>query len=98
MGADYSIELISIETYAPQFIGHNKIVLGSVSDDDYQNRSILYSSQKATGCLDAWPTILILNGLYSRSPKLSCLQVFSFKKLSERFFLWLSFKKNESIQ
>ena len=30
MGADYSIELISIETYAPQFIGHNKIFLGSV--------------------------------------------------------------------
>ena len=30
MGADYSIELISIETYAPQFIGQNKIFLGSV--------------------------------------------------------------------
>jgi hypothetical protein len=28
MGADYSFELISIETYAPQFIGHNKIFLG----------------------------------------------------------------------
>ena len=25
MGADYSFELIFIETYAPQFIGHNKI-------------------------------------------------------------------------
>ena len=31
MGADYLLELISIETYAPQFIGHNKIFLGSVS-------------------------------------------------------------------
>ena len=32
--ADYSIELISIETNAPQFIGHNnKIFLGSVSSD-----------------------------------------------------------------
>ena len=30
MGADYSIELISIETYAPQFIVHNRIFLGSV--------------------------------------------------------------------
>jgi hypothetical protein len=30
MGADYSIELISIETYASQFIGHNKMFLGSV--------------------------------------------------------------------
>ena len=30
MDADYSLELISIETYAPQFIGHNKIFLGSV--------------------------------------------------------------------
>ena len=30
LGVDYSIELIFIETYAPQFIGHNKIFLGSV--------------------------------------------------------------------
>ena len=30
MGANYSFELISIETYAPQFIGHNKFFLGSV--------------------------------------------------------------------
>ena len=30
MGADYSFELVSIETYAPQFIGHNKLFLGSV--------------------------------------------------------------------
>ena len=31
--ADYSFELISIETYAPQFIGHNKLFLGSVIQD-----------------------------------------------------------------
>ena len=30
MGADYSCELISIETYAPQFIGHSKFFLGSM--------------------------------------------------------------------
>ena len=30
MGADYSFELISIETYAPQFIEHNIFFLGSV--------------------------------------------------------------------
>ena len=30
MSADYSIELISIQAYAPQFNGHNKIFLGSV--------------------------------------------------------------------
>ena len=30
MHADYSFELISIETYAPKFIGHNKFFLGSV--------------------------------------------------------------------
>ena len=30
MGADYSFELISIETYAAQFIGHNKFFLDSV--------------------------------------------------------------------
>ena len=31
MGSDYSFELISIETFAPQFIEHNKIFLGSVN-------------------------------------------------------------------
>jgi hypothetical protein len=30
MGADYSFELISIETYAPQFIEHNDLFLVSV--------------------------------------------------------------------
>ena len=30
MGANYSFKLISIETYAPQFIGHDKLFLGSV--------------------------------------------------------------------
>ena len=30
MDANYSFELIFIETYAPQFIGHNKFFLGSV--------------------------------------------------------------------
>ena len=35
MGADYSFELISIETYiCPQFIGHNKIFLCSVKTID----------------------------------------------------------------
>ena len=31
MGADNSFVLISIETYAPQFIGHNKFFLGSAA-------------------------------------------------------------------
>ena len=30
MGANYLFDLISIETYAPQFNGHNKLFLGSV--------------------------------------------------------------------
>ena len=30
VGADYSFELISIETYSPQFIGHNYLFLRSV--------------------------------------------------------------------
>ena len=30
MGAEYSFELISIETYSPQFVGLNKLFLGSV--------------------------------------------------------------------
>ena len=29
MGADYSFELISIETYMPQFNRHNTLILGS---------------------------------------------------------------------
>ena len=33
MGANNSFELISIETYAPQFLGHNKIFLGSLAQD-----------------------------------------------------------------
>ena len=31
LGADYSFELNSIETYAPQFFGHNNLFLGSVT-------------------------------------------------------------------
>ena len=30
MGADYSLELISIETYTPQFIAHNIFFLNSM--------------------------------------------------------------------
>ena len=38
MGAHYSIELISIEIYVPQFFGHTKIFLGSViSNADAEN-------------------------------------------------------------
>ena len=33
MGADYTFELISIKTYAPQFKWHNKSFLGSVSNE-----------------------------------------------------------------
>ena len=39
MGPDYSFELNSIETYAPQFFGHNDLFLGSVS---YQYSLINY--------------------------------------------------------
>ena len=35
MGADYSFEHISIETYAPQYIWHNKFFLGSVFWNEY---------------------------------------------------------------
>ena len=41
MGTDYSFELISFETYAPQFIGHNKIFLGSVSLDLHKPEIVL---------------------------------------------------------
>ena len=37
MGADYSFELISIETYTPQFVGHNKFFLGSVARSTITN-------------------------------------------------------------
>ena len=44
MGADYSIELISIETYCPQIIGHNKNFLGSVGTDGFYSTEQLCSS------------------------------------------------------
>ena len=37
MGADYSFELIFIETYAPKFIGHNESFLGSVMCETISN-------------------------------------------------------------
>ena len=49
MGADYSIDLISIETYAPQFIGHNKIFLGSVFSDRVHLLSYLSSTANTRG-------------------------------------------------
>ena len=43
LDADYSFELISIETYAPQFIGHNKLSLDSESNFQYLTTTFLYS-------------------------------------------------------
>ena len=52
MAADYSFELISIETYVPQFIGHNKLFLGSVHSEyslsEYLKKSLHVSDFKAT--------------------------------------------------
>ena len=43
MGADYSFELVSIEIYVPQFIGHNKFFLGSVnSRSDYLGNLLFF--------------------------------------------------------
>ena len=36
MGAEYSFEVISIETYVPLFIGHNKFFPGSVVSECMQ--------------------------------------------------------------
>ena len=36
IGANYSFQLISIETYAPQYNGHDKIFLGSVKNFYWQ--------------------------------------------------------------
>ena len=41
MGPYYSIEFISIETYAPQFIGHDKIFLGSVSTQWLKSENLI---------------------------------------------------------
>ena len=46
MGADYSIELISIETYAPQFIKHNKIFLGSVAFYTYFKQAFSFQANR----------------------------------------------------
>jgi hypothetical protein len=40
MGADYLFELISIVHCVPQFIGHNKIFLGSVIREEIVFRLI----------------------------------------------------------
>ena len=42
MGADYSFELISIVHSVPQFIGHNKIFLGSVHVQKYDYLEVEY--------------------------------------------------------
>jgi hypothetical protein len=49
MGADYSFELISIETYMPQFIGHNKFFLGSVlCGVFFSHHNEIFSGRKIT--------------------------------------------------
>ena len=40
--ANYSIKLISIETYAPQFIGHNKIFLASLWEREELNSERIF--------------------------------------------------------
>ena len=42
MGANYSFELISIATYAPQFIGYNTLFLGSVSSEQTDTDTSLF--------------------------------------------------------
>ena len=41
MGANYSFELVSIVHWVPQFIGHNKIFLGSVSRETLLKLSMI---------------------------------------------------------
>ena len=52
MGADYSFELIFIETYVPWLIGHNKLFLGSVSRKQALRAycSNIYAVQKGYVC------------------------------------------------
>ena len=67
MGADYSIELISIETYAPQFTVHNKVFLGSVI-----SRALV--SYGTTGA-DRPQFLGLIQG---RRPQIDCLQTNNF--------------------
>ena len=58
MGADYSFELISIETYVPQFIGHTKLFLGSVYyETDCEMLALL-------GRLGSWEFMNFLHELF----------------------------------
>ena len=52
-GADYSFEVISIETYAPQFIGHNKLFLGSVGccQQTFENKKFVDITQQCFALL-----------------------------------------------
>ena len=47
--ADYTIELISIETYAPQFIGHNEIFQGSVNREFVRQTSSYFFKGQSIG-------------------------------------------------
>jgi len=56
MGADYTFELISIETYKPQFNGHNKLVNqrqqihgGNFKLKGHVTRSVSYKSSNLFG-------------------------------------------------
>ena len=71
MGVDYSFELLSIETYAPQFIGHDKIFLGSVVSlfqvfvtkafcDDIRPFTCAQSVLKDRLCVQYSPVIVVL--------------------------------------
>ena len=46
MGVDYSYELISIETYAHQFIGHNKVFLGRQCESLVIEQTLFFHIQK----------------------------------------------------
>ena len=66
MSADYSLELISIETYAPQFIGPNDFFLGSVQL--VLQSTVIFSSKTA-------PRILIFSITMSANYSLELISI-----------------------
>ena len=79
MGADYSFELISIKTCAPQFIGHNKLFLGSV----YTQSGLISNDTKSHECI-AYFSLAIFDLFVNK--KTSFLQIGI--ENCKAFFIW----------
>ena len=87
MGADYSFELISIIHWVPQFIGHNKIFLGSVFPalDIYYRTFIFVTFSR---CWIQFPVKYLFDVFWKSIPE--CAELFM---NFNNFFIFLQYHK-----